>query len=91
MTHPEDDVEPDGPITLKITGLPQWNEREYAQYQYDMALKRMEANPTEDNIKAFGEANCHLFEVEDAYRIGTRLRFEFVTKKRLNSQKSHLL
>ncbi len=61
------------PDTLKIKGLPQLNEKEYALYMYNTALKAMIDSPTEENIKAFGEANRKMFEIEDAYRIGGQL------------------
>jgi len=63
-------------ITLKIRNLPKLNEREYFQYMYDEAMKRMLAEPTQTNIDAFGTANAKLFETEDAYRIAQRLLLE---------------
>lgn len=62
--------------TVKIQAAPAMNEREYAQYLYDEALKKMIANPTKANIDAFTAANVHLFEVEDLYRIAARLLLE---------------
>lgn len=59
--------------TLKIQGLPKFTEKEWAQYRYDTALKTMLASPTKENIQTFEEANRNLFEVQDAYRIATRL------------------
>ena len=72
-----DDIEQDGPITKKIQGLPKYNERQYMQFKYDLAFKAMLNNPTRENIEAFGKANCDLYEIEDAYRIGTRLILEY--------------
>jgi len=62
--------------TQKITGLPIINERESARLKYDAAVQRMLAEPSEETIDAFVEANKVLFEVEDAYRIGARLALE---------------
>lgn len=59
--------------TVKIPAVKSMNEKEYAQYLYDEALKKMLANPTKENVDAFTAANAHLFEVEDAYRIALRL------------------
>lgn len=85
------DPQEDGPITLKIKGLPEYNEREYVKFRYDLALQAMLKNPTEKNIEAFGKANCDLYEIEDAYRIGTRLILEFNRVRIHVSQKLHLL
>ncbi len=63
--------------TLKIKGLPKINEKEYAQIKYDQALKMMLKSPTKENIQTFEEANKRLFEVQDAYRIATRLLIAF--------------
>jgi len=82
-------IDPD--ITQKIPNLPQLNEREYMQYKYDQALKAMLNSPTKENVAAFGKANCDLFEVEDAYRIGARLLIEFHIFGQKISQKLHLL
>ena len=62
--------------TKKITAITPMDEKQYAQLQYDMALKTMLANPTKENIDAFGRANAFLYEVEDSYRIALRLLAE---------------
>lgn len=59
--------------TVKVSSVKAMNEKEYAQYLYDEALKKMLDDPSQENIDAFGRANAHLFEVEDAYRIALRL------------------
>lgn len=68
----------DPDITLKIKGLPELNEKEYAEYLFDRALHIMLDNPTEVNILAFEKANKHLWEVKDAYRIGMRLKRDYL-------------
>jgi hypothetical protein len=83
--------EPDGPITLKIEGLPEYNEREYMKFKYDLALLAMIRNPSQQNIEAFGKANCDLFEVEDAYRIGAALLIQFNRFRLKISQRLQLL
>lgn len=60
-------------ITLKIVGLPKFNELDYYQYKYNEALKKMLGEPTIENAWAFAEWNRKLFEAEDCYRIGRRL------------------
>ena len=70
----------DEQITLKLKNLPRFNEKEYAQQQYDQALKNMLDNPSPETIKAFGVANAHLFEVQDLYRIALRLLLERAKK-----------
>lgn len=62
--------------TVKIPSVRSMNEKEYAQFKYDEALKKMLENPTKENLEAFGKANAHLYEVEDAYRIALRLLSE---------------
>jgi hypothetical protein len=64
--------------TLKIPGLPKYNEHEYAKIKYNEALQIMLASPTLENIEAFSKANERLYEVEDAYRIGGRLKLEYL-------------
>lgn len=66
------------PTTQKITNLPPvMNEKEYAQYLYDEALKAMLENPNDiEKVNAFTEANRRLYEVQDSYRIGGRLLIE---------------
>jgi hypothetical protein len=71
-------MDEENPTTVKIKGITQINEKEYAQAQYDEALQAMIDNPSQETIKAFGIANQKLFEVEDAYRIGARLLLERV-------------
>ena len=68
-----DDME----ITKKLDALPVLTEEEMAQLRYDAALKAMNQNPSKETIAAFGDANRHLFEVKDAYRIGQRLKDEY--------------
>jgi hypothetical protein len=60
-------------ITLKISNLPEFNEKDYVQMKYDEALQNMLASPTEANIKAFEDANARYWEVMDAYRLGKKL------------------
>lgn len=62
--------------TIKTKAAPAMNEREYALYLYNQALKKMVNEPTQENIAAFGSANEHLFRVEDSYRIAARLLME---------------
>lgn len=62
--------------TKKMAAIPQMNEKQWARFKYDEARANMLANPTPDNCKAFADANTHLYEVEDAYRIGARIMFE---------------
>lgn len=69
-------MDEENPTTVKIPGVTQINERQYAQMKYDKALQEMIDHPSEETIKAFGEANQKLFEIEDAYRIGARLLLE---------------
>ena len=80
-----------GPDTKKISGLPQGNERENAQYIYDKALKRMITEKSQESIDAFLEANKKLFYIIDAYRIGERLKKEHEFQKGTISQELHLL
>ena len=68
--------------TVKIKGLPQTTELENLQKKYDDALAAMLAKPTIENIKAFGDANCQLFETQDLYRTSLKLLLEF--KKKMN-------
>jgi hypothetical protein len=84
-------VTPDPEITQKLTNLPELNEKEYYQYMYDQALKAMLKNPTKENIDAFGVANTKLYEIEDAYRIGSRLLISFHIFRAKTSQKLHTL
>lgn len=79
-----DSTTSDPDVTQKIHGLPELNEREYAQYKYDEALKAMLKDPTPDNIQAFVLANDLIYEVQDAYRIGSKLLL-------LRSQNLHAL
>lgn len=60
----------------RMSTVPVMDEKQYARWKYDEALRVMEANPTEENVAAFEAANKHLYEVEDSYRIGARLLFE---------------
>lgn len=62
--------------TKKMPVVTQMDEKQWAQMQYDNALATMLENPTKENIDAFGRANAHLYEVEDAYRIALRLLTE---------------
>jgi len=63
--------------TVKIKAIREIpDEKTLAQLAYDEAKARMLMNPSQENIEAFGRANAHLYEVEDAYRIGTRLLTE---------------
>jgi hypothetical protein len=62
--------------TKKMPVVTQMDEKQYAQFQYDKALKTMLENPTKENIDAFGRANAHLYAVEDAHRIALRLLTE---------------
>lgn len=62
-----------GPDTLKIKGLPEFNEKDYAQIKYDEALQKMLETPTEANVEAFANANAYYWEVMDAYRLGKKL------------------
>lgn len=66
--------------TVKIHAVSQMNEKEYAQYCYDQAMQKMLDKPTPQNIAEFEKANKHLYEVQDAYRIGTRLLLERVNR-----------
>lgn len=60
-------------ITLKIVGLPKFNELDYLQYKYDEALERyLESKLWEDRI-AFEAANKALFEAKYAYQKGFML------------------
>lgn len=59
--------------TLKIVGLPKFNEIDYYQHQYDEALTEMLSNPTQENIEEFGKWNAKLYETQDCYRVGQRL------------------
>jgi len=77
--------------TVKIPAITKMNEKEYSQMKYDEALRVMLKSPTRENIQTFEEANRRLYETQDLYRIGLRLKIEF--RKRLihASQKLHLL
>jgi len=70
----------DQTITVKIKNLPGLNEREYAQYKYDEALRFMLSSPTRENIQTFEETNKKLFEIEDKYRLGAKLLIQFHVK-----------
>jgi hypothetical protein len=62
--------------TKKLMVPPKMNEKEYARWRYDQALLNMTQKGTPESIKEFELANKHLYEVEDAYRIGMRLLLE---------------
>jgi len=62
--------------TVKTQTIPQFNEKENAHILYNEARKAMIENPSQENIDAFSQANEHLFEVEDLYRIALRLLTE---------------
>ena len=63
--------------TRKVGILPPMDEKAYAQMRFDEALATMLKSPTVENIQTFTEANRHLYEVQDAYRIGMRLLIEY--------------
>lgn len=84
------DNKEDGPITIKIKGLPQIDERVVAQQKYDKALATMLKDPTNENIAAFGQANCDLYEVEDKYRIARRLLMEYKTKHSIEPHRNNI-
>lgn len=73
FTNSSDSAHDDPEDTLKITGLPKFNEMDYLEYKYQEALKAYLAAPSYENKAAFDEANKALFEAKDAYRIGKRL------------------
>jgi hypothetical protein len=66
----------EGSTTEKIPAAPSMDEQKYALFLYNEAMRTMLENPTKKNIDAFTEANKHLFEVLDAYRIAKRLLLE---------------
>jgi hypothetical protein len=73
-------IEEETKITIKTKALSMTTELDRAQLVYSQALATMLAKPTEENVQAFVEANKVLFETQDAYRVGARLRLEYRAK-----------
>lgn len=81
MTAQNEEMLTDGPpTTVKVPCVQQLDEKEQAQKEYEDALELMLREPTIENIKAFTNANAHLFEVEDLYRIALKLLTERARK-----------
>lgn len=78
-------VEEDDKATTKqvMDAIPQFkNEKEYAQYKYDTALKEMLADPSNQaKIDNFIAANNFLYNTQDAYRSGSRRLLQRVADK----------
>lgn len=68
----------DGPDTVRLDGLPQMNERDYARYDYEEKKKIMLKEKTQKSIDDFVLANAHLAYVEGAYRQGDLLMHEYL-------------
>lgn len=64
----------DQKTTKKIPAITEQNELDYVQMKYDEALQVMLRSPTIENIQTFTEANKRLYEAQDAYRIGKKLK-----------------
>lgn len=71
----------DKKTTKKIPAITKQNELDYFQMKYDTALATMLKSPTKENIQTFKEANDRLFDIQDRYRIGLKLKLAF--QKRL--------
>lgn len=54
------------------------NEKEYAQMQYNIARQNMLDHPhSELARKQFEDANNFLYYVQDAYRLGAKLKYPY--------------
>jgi len=62
----------DEPVTQKLLAVSRETELEHYQNLFNEAGRKMLAHPTKENIKAYGDAQKKLQEVEDAYRQGYR-------------------
>lgn len=69
--------------TRKVPAITTMDEKEYVQFQYDLARTKMLKDPSQENIDAFTRANATYFETMDAYRIGAKLLAERIRNLRL--------